>query len=82
MTGYKKEPRFVIRCDSCGSTSVVDKDHKCYCPICGPGAITPLQITDVTAVINSMTEVGMDGQDIKNYLASKNIPAEVMDLFV
>ena len=39
-----KEPAYRIRCDSCGKTSLISKEHKRYCPICGPGAITPITI--------------------------------------
>lgn len=40
-----KEPAYIISCDSCGRRSVVSSDHKRYCPVCGPDAVTPISVT-------------------------------------
>ena len=44
-----EKPAYVIKCDSCGKTSLVSKYHKRYCPVCGPDTITPIEISKYNA---------------------------------
>lgn len=39
---------YMLFCNSCGHTFLVDKTHKRYCPHCGPSTVTPLTVTKMT----------------------------------
>lgn len=49
----KPEDRYLISCNSCGQTSIVDSSHHCYCPVCGPGSVTPIVVRKVTKVLKN-----------------------------
>ena len=50
------EDRYLISCNSCGQISIVDSSHGHYCPICGPGVITPIISRKVTKKLVNNSE--------------------------
>ncbi len=54
----RPEDRFLISCNSCGQTSVVDSSHGCYCPVCGPDTIAMIVSRKVTKVLKKESKKG------------------------
>ena len=77
-----KEPAFIIKCDSCGAMSIVSAEHKRYCPVCGPSAITPLTVAPYSE--DNKTVFHAFHRDFARQLetiADDNIFEDVMDSY-
>ena len=56
---------YSIFCEGCGNTSIVGKDHRLYCPVCGRDVVSNIVVTPIKATHNRDANVANAAHNVE-----------------